>query len=51
MSCTYMLQYVSYSLNKFQVSYLPRNLSYCQVPYLEMLGTRPVAGIYETVRY
>ena len=23
----------------------------CQVPYLEMLGTYPIAGIHETVRY
>ena len=23
----------------------------CQVPYLEMLGTYPIAGIHETVSY
>ena len=40
--------------NKFQVSYLTRNVSYinkCQVSYLEMLGTYPIASMHETVRY
>jgi len=53
----YMRQYVSYSPNKFQVSYIPttkcqlRTVNKCQVSYLEMLGTYPIAGIHETVGY
>ena len=41
--------------NEFQISYPPQNVSYTvkkyQVSYLEMSYTRPVAGIHETVRY
>ena len=53
----YMPQYVSYSPNKFQVSYIPiyhemsAIVKKCQVRYLEMLGIYPIAGIHKTVRY
>ena len=52
----YMPQYVSYSPNKFQVSYIPTMkcqllVKKCQVRYLEMLATYPIAGIHKTVRY
>ena len=37
--------------NKFKVSYLPRmsaTINKCQVSYLVMLGTYPIAGVYES---
>ena len=42
--------------NKFQVSYymyheMSATINKCPVPYPEMLGTYPVAGIHETVRH
>ena len=36
--------------NKFQV-YISQMSAKCQVSYLEMLGTYPIADIHETVRY
>ena len=53
----YMLQNVSATVqNKFQVSCIPYHemsatINECQASYLEMLGTYPVAGIHEIVRY
>ena len=52
-----MLQNVSATVqNKFQVSSIPYHemsatINECQASYLEMLGTYPVAGIHEIVRY
>ena len=46
-----MPQYVSYSPNKFQASYIPYHemsatVNKCQVSYPEMLGTYPVYQVY-----
>ena len=52
----YMLQNVSYS-PKSIFRYLTyhdmscHKINKCPVSYLEMLGTYPMAGIHETVRY
>ena len=47
----YMPQLVACQLQKFQVSYEYTYHEISVVPYLEMIGTYPIAGIHETVRY
>ena len=39
--------------NKFQVPYheMSATVNKCQASYLEMLGTYPIVGVHETVRY
>ena len=47
-----MLEIVSYSPKWYLTCHkMSVTINKCQVLYLEMLGTHPIAGIHETVRY